>query len=92
MNTKIAVILTVLVMLSLGMAVFILKDYVTIGNPTGEEEVAQDAAEDALPEGEGAETTLVAAATTAAGGTTVAGATTAASATTTAGATTTNNY
>jgi hypothetical protein len=89
MNTKIAVILTVLVMLSLGMAVFILKDYVTIGNPTGEEEVAQDAAEDALPEGEGAETTLVAAATTAAGGTTVAGATTAASATTTAGATTT---
>ena len=36
MNTIIAVILTVLVMLSLGMAVFILKDYVTIGKPAGE--------------------------------------------------------
>jgi len=31
MSTKIAVILTVLVMLSIGMAVFILKDYVAIG-------------------------------------------------------------
>ena len=92
MNTKIAVILTVLVMLSLGMAVFILKDYVTIGKPAGEEEVEEETAQDALdaqPEGEGAQTTLVAAATTAAGGTTAAGATTAAPATTTAGATTT---
>jgi hypothetical protein len=89
MNTKIAVILTVLVILSIGMAVFILKDYVTIGKPAGEEAVAEETAESDRPEGEGAQTTLVAAATTVAGGTKVAGATTAAPATTTAGATTT---
>jgi len=89
MSTKIAVILTVLVMLSIGMAIFILMDYVTIGKPAGEEAVAEETAENPQLEGEGAQTTLVAAATTAAGATTKAGSTTAAPATTAAPTTTT---
>lgn len=89
MNTKIAVILTILVMLSLGMALFILKDYVTIGKPVGEEALTDQVAENTQPEGDGAETTLLAAATTVAGATTTAAGTTAAPATIVAGATTT---
>ena len=88
MSTKIAVILTVLVMLSIGMAVFILMDYVTIGKPAGEEAVAEETAENPQLEGEGAQTTLVAAATTVAGTTKAAPGTTAAGATTKAGSTT----
>jgi len=88
MSTKAAVAMTVLVMIILFMAVFILKDYITIGKPAGEEEVAEESGEGALPEGEGAQTTLVAAATTAAGGTKAAGATTTAPVTKAGGATT----
>lgn len=87
MNTKIAVILTVLVMLVVIMAGFLLKDFITIGKSEGDEELVAELLEEAVTEAGVTNTTAEAGGTTGAGTTAVG--TTAAPTTTVTGATAT---
>ncbi len=85
MDKKIAVVIAFLVVVILVMAGFLVKDYVSFGKPEAEVAVTGETTGQGVPEAEGAETTMVAAATTAAGAvTTTAGGTTNASGTTVA--------
>lgn len=83
MDKKVVIIISFLVVIILVMAGFLVKDYVSFGKSGAEIAVDDDLAEESVAEANGAETTMVAAATTAAGATTVV-ATTAAPTTTVA--------